>query len=124
MASIPGLWTPYRRTETSGDYESVLVALEDAHLHSYSYRLGRRCEFDESSEDHSMDDEEAGHGNIKAGDENEGTAMLEMSCPEYSIEGLRREVRKGSKGEKWTAYESKHCIIPFHSCPVQCQKVF
>lgn len=30
--------------------------------------------------------------------EHEETGMLEMSVSEYSIEGLRREVRKGARG--------------------------
>ncbi|KAK3360065.1 major facilitator superfamily domain-containing protein [Lasiosphaeria hispida] len=105
---LPVLWTG-RRTQTVDDYTGVLVALEDAHPHSHSYRLGRRAGF-ESSDDDSAE-EDGGGGGGKDGCDDEGTAMLEMSIPEYSIEGLRREVRRGAKGEKWTAYEMKSKLI-------------
>lgn len=97
---ITGVWTG-RRVESTDDYLGVLIPLEDAHQHSHSYRIGRRPGFDEASDDAAADDA------IKAGGGDEGTAMLEMSVPEYSIEGLRREVRRGGKGERWTAYESE-----------------
>ncbi|KAK0719707.1 major facilitator superfamily domain-containing protein [Lasiosphaeris hirsuta] len=106
---LPVLWTG-RRNETVDDYSGVLVALEDAHPHSHSYRLGRRAGFDDSSDDESASDDGSGGGG-KAGGDDEGTAMLEMSVPEYSIEGLRREVRRGGKGEKWTDYEMKSKLI-------------
>ncbi|KAK0728481.1 major facilitator superfamily domain-containing protein [Lasiosphaeria miniovina] len=110
------LWTG-RRTESVNDYSGVLVALEDAHVHSHSYRTGRRafeaaasCTDGHDDVDVDGDDDDGG-GRGKAGDDHEGTAMLEMSVPEYSIQGLRMEVRRGAKGEKWTAYEMKSKLI-------------
>jgi len=99
------MWSE-RRTESVTNYSGVLVALEDAHLHSHSYRLRRRPGFTESSDDEGASDD-GSEGVIKVDGEHEGTAMLEMRAPEYSIEGLRREVRRGGKGEKFTAYECK-----------------
>lgn len=102
---MPGLWTG-RRIESVDDYAGVLVSLEDAPLHGHTYRLRRRPGFDGSSDDDAALDDCA-EGGVKVDGDDEGTAMLDMSVPEYSIEGLRKEVRKGGKGEKWTAYESK-----------------
>ncbi|KAK5661549.1 hypothetical protein OQA88_11457 [Cercophora sp. LCS_1] len=101
---MAGVWTG-RRVESTDDYLGVLVPLEEAHQHSHSYRIGRRPVFDDSSDDGASDDA------IKVGGDDEGTAMLEMSIPDYSIEGLRKEVRRGGKGEKWTAYEMKSKLI-------------
>ena len=111
MMMMPRLW-PGRRIESVDDYAGVLVALEDAHLHSHTYRLRRRAGFAESlvlGDDAASDD--CVEGVVKVGSEDEGTAMLDMSVPEYSIEGLRREVRRGAKGEKWTAYESEEPFL-------------
>jgi hypothetical protein len=93
-----------RRVESTTHYPNVLVTLDEAHLHSHTHRLRRRpggspAACPPEGED---DPEDV----IKLDGEHEGTAMLEMAVPEYSIEGLRREVRKG-KGEKWSAYECK-----------------
>ncbi|KAM0287201.1 hypothetical protein ACHAQH_000515 [Verticillium albo-atrum] len=92
----------YRRiavapTESVEDYLGVVVPLEEAHLHSHSARTGR-TEF----EDPPSHDDEVGES-PKDREESEG--MLEMSAAEYSIEGLRREVRAG-KGD-FTDYESE-----------------
>jgi len=92
------MWTGHR-IESVDDYSGVLVELDEAHLHSHSYRLRRPTGFDDACDD---DD----GAPTKVGDD-EGTAMLDMRAPEYSIEGLRNEVRRGAKGEKWTAYERK-----------------
>jgi hypothetical protein len=93
-----------RRASTE-DYSGVLVPLEEAHLYSHSARKGRT-----ESEDHldrhngetngKQDDDDEGH------DEEEGTGMLELKAAEYSIAGLRKEVRRGARG-KWTDYESE-----------------
>ena len=108
--TMSGLWTGRRATSVD-DYAGVLVSLDEAHLHSHTYRLRRRPGFDDSSEDDIALEEGAGDGDgVKISGEDEGTAMLEMGAPEYSIEGLRKEVRSGGKGEKWTAYESE---LPF-----------
>ncbi|KAK0635358.1 major facilitator superfamily domain-containing protein [Bombardia bombarda] len=114
---LGALWTT-RRAESVDDYLGVLIALEEAHLHGHSYRSGRRTEFEESSsvEDDAEDDAEDDDGiavrtKDRDDDSDEGTGMLEMSAAEYSIEGLRREVRRGGKGETWTAYEMKSKLI-------------
>lgn len=89
-------WTiPRPRTPPSLD--RVIVPLEDAHLHSYAARHGGAAKPEDDIEDV---EEESG---VKSS-EHEGTGMLEMSVSEYSIEGLRREIRKGSRG-KLTEYE-------------------
>jgi hypothetical protein len=101
------------RTESIHDYNGVLVPLEEAHLHSHSARSGR-CEFEETST--CEEDEGLMRGSEGLDDdadkdaENEGTGMLQMSAAEYSIEGLRRQVRKGDKGQTLTEYESKTCF--------------
>jgi len=69
--------------------------------------LGRRLgdEGLDGANDDDVDDDDDGAD--KGGDEGD-TAMLVMTsaAAEYSIEGLRREVRRGRRGESWTAYES------------------
>ena len=95
---IPRIWTG-RRTESVEDYAGVLIPLEEAHLHSHSARSGH-CEYEE------LPDEASDAGQDDAGKANDdGTGMLLMSAAEYSIEGLRREVRRGGKGRTWTEYE-------------------
>jgi hypothetical protein len=91
----------------------VLVSLEEAHLYSHSARTGR-TEFEEHPDDRGQHDGDVG----KQDDETEGTGMLEMNATEYSIAGLRNEVRKGARG-KWTDYESKRGSAPSspHSGP-------
>ncbi|KAK6076749.1 sugar transporter [Seiridium cupressi] len=91
------------RTESVHDYVGVLVPLEEAHLHSHSARTGK-CEFEEPRDEESeglVNDEEAD----KDGDHGEGTGMLQMSAAEYTIEGLKREVRKGERGGASSDYE-------------------
>lgn len=101
MISTP--W-PWRRA--AADYTTVVVPLDEAHQHSHSYRLRPRPETDGPLDDDALEDDDAGRD--KDGDE-EDTTMLVMSStiPEYSIEGLRREVRRGRREENWTAYESE-----------------
>lgn len=109
--TMAGLWTG-RRTTSVDDYPGVLVSLDEAHLHSHTHGLRRRPGYDDSSEDDIALEEGTGDGDgVKAPGEDEATAMLDMSAPEYSIEGLRREVRSGAKGERWTAYESKSSVL-------------
>lgn len=84
--------------ESVENYLGVVVPLEEAHLHSHSCRTGR-TEFEERPTPDEDDDDDA----TKDAEERQG--MLEMSAAEYSIEGLRKEVRKG-KGES-TDYESE-----------------
>lgn len=98
---MPRLWTG-SRTQSVEDYSGVLISLEEAHLHSHSARTGR-CEFEDVPDDAESD---AGEEDGAAkGRDDEVTGMLLMSAAEYSIEGLRREVRRGGKGRTWTDYE-------------------
>ncbi|KAF9882267.1 hypothetical protein CkaCkLH20_00303 [Colletotrichum karsti] len=88
--------------ETLYSYPGVVVPLEEAHLHSHSARTGK-CEFEERpGHDGEEDDEDK--------DQGESTGMLEMSAAEYTIEGLRKEVRRGGRGQ-WTEYELKSKLI-------------
>lgn len=99
----------FGRQESVHDYVGVLVPLEEAHLHSHSARSGR-CEFEEartSSDDPEVDVSEAG---APKDSDNEDAGMLQMSAAEYSIEGLRREVRKGQRQGQWSEYE---CELSF-----------
>ncbi|KAK1465295.1 major facilitator superfamily transporter [Colletotrichum cuscutae] len=90
--------------ESVNDYIGVVVPLEEAHLHSHSARTGK-CEFEERpSEDEDDDGEDDGK------DQSESAGMLEMSAAEYTIEGLRKEVRRGGQG-RWTEYELKSKLI-------------
>lgn len=98
-----GVWRGFR-TESVADYTGVLVPLEEAHLHGHSARSGR-TEFEEAAPEPD-DDAASDDGDNFKDRENEGTGMLEMSAAEYSIEGLRKEVRRGGKG-RWTDYESE-----------------
>ncbi|KAI0114502.1 sugar transporter [Nemania sp. FL0031] len=108
------------RRESVNDYIGVLVPLEEAHLHSHSARCGK-AEFEEDrrgfndinldahfGED---DDEETALGTAFKNGDNEGDGMLQMRAAEYTIEGLRREVRRGEHGRRWTEYELKSKLI-------------
>ncbi|KAI1502807.1 sugar transporter [Biscogniauxia marginata] len=112
----------FTRKESVHDYVGVLVSLEEAHLHSHSARTGR-TEFEErrssgedgyadagggDDEDDDDDDDDAAKGR---GRDHESTGMLQMSAAEYTIEGLRREVRKGEPGQRLTEYELKSKLI-------------
>jgi hypothetical protein len=103
---MPLIW-PGWRTESVDNYSGVLVPLEEAHLHSYSARCGR-TEYEEVPDEAEDDDDDAAKDT-----DDEVTGMLEMSACEYSIEGLRKEVRRGEKERKWTDYECKY--------PISCQ---
>ncbi|KAK2043567.1 major facilitator superfamily transporter [Colletotrichum somersetense] len=96
------------RPASVDDYVGVVVPLVEAHLHSHSARTGK-CEFEERpSQD---DDDNNGDDDDDDGkDQGESTGMLEMSAAEYTIEGLRKEVRRGGKGQ-WTEYELKSKLI-------------
>ncbi|KAH8671033.1 sugar transporter [Xylariales sp. PMI_506] len=96
------------RTESVHDYIGVLVPLEEAHLHSHSARCGR-CEFEEPRDGSLGDGDPEDEGDKDRS--NEATGMLLMDAAEYTIEGLRREVRKGEKGRGWSEYELKSKLI-------------
>ena len=99
------------RTESADDYAGVLIPLSEAHLHSHSARIGR-CEFEAlPRNDADDDDDDADADGVNDDDgpgkdgERESQGMLEEMDPaEYTIEGLRKEVRRGAK-DRWTDYE-------------------
>ncbi|KAL1878281.1 hypothetical protein Daus18300_002199 [Diaporthe australafricana] len=91
------------RTESVDNYSGVLISLDQAHLHSHSARCGR-TEYEELPSH--GDDEDDPKDSV--GDE--GTGMLEMSAAEYSIEGLRKEVRRGGSGMR-SDYEMKSMLV-------------
>ncbi len=101
---------PWRQTEAAADYSAVVVPLEEAHQHSHTYRQRLRGDADGRLDEGAFRDD---GGLDKDPAEGDTTTMLMTSTapPEYSIEGLRREVRGGEKGERWTAYESE---LPRH----------
>lgn len=90
------------RIESVDYYAGVLVPLEEAHLHSHSARTGK-VEFE--ARDFANGDDEEDANSAKDGD-SEREGMLEMDAAEYSIEGLRKEVREGRRGQ-WSEYESE-----------------
>ncbi|PTB78340.1 MFS general substrate transporter [Trichoderma longibrachiatum ATCC 18648] len=92
------------RTESVDDYAGVLVSLEDAHLHSHSARVGR-VEFEAQDDSPEDDDDDA-----DSAKDDQGEGMLLMNAAEYTIEGLRAEMRQGKRG-KWTDYEIKSKLI-------------
>ncbi|OLN85534.1 putative MFS-type transporter PB1E7.08c 3 [Colletotrichum chlorophyti] len=92
--------------ESVDNYVGVVVPLVEAHLHSHSARTGK-CEFEERPS-HDEDDDDADDDDDK--DQGESAGMLEMSAAEYTIEGLRKEVRRGEKGQ-WTEYELKSKLV-------------
>ncbi|KAI0156803.1 sugar transporter [Xylariaceae sp. FL1272] len=105
----------FSRRESVHDYVGVLIPLEEAHLHSHSARCGK-TEFEHarlSGDDFDPDaeDEENEFSTSFKNRENEGTGMLQMDAAEYTIEGLRRDVRKGEPGRRWTEYELKSKLI-------------
>ncbi|KAF3058444.1 putative sugar transporter protein [Daldinia childiae] len=68
-------------------------------------------EFDEvrtSSDGPAADELEVG---LPKDDDNENTGMLQMSAAEYTIAGLRREVREGQRRRQWSEYELKSKLI-------------
>ncbi|KAH6845141.1 major facilitator superfamily domain-containing protein [Chaetomium sp. MPI-CAGE-AT-0009] len=108
MISLPWTW---RRSETAANYASAVIPLDEAHKHSHSYRLRPRPDPDGQLGDEAFDDEDDADKDGEDGD----TTMLVMnrSVDEYSIEGLRREVRGGKRGGggEWTTYEMRSKLI-------------
>ncbi|KAK4195977.1 major facilitator superfamily domain-containing protein [Triangularia verruculosa] len=110
--------------------EDVLIPLEEAHLHSHSYRsrlevasLGGTAEVNDDTQ---KDDED--EDDIEGGDHHEATGMLlrrsgssgellgmmTAAEREYTIGSLRREVRRGKpdgKGRGWSDYEMKSRLV-------------
>ncbi|KAI0858624.1 sugar transporter [Xylaria cubensis] len=108
----------FARRESVHDYIGVLVPLEEAHFHSHSARCGK-TEFEGRGSDdgntnadlNGDEDEETALGTSYKNSDNEGEGMLQMDAAEYTIEGLRRDVRKGEPGRRWTEYELKSKLI-------------
>lgn len=94
------------RIESVDDYEGVLIPLEEAHLYSYSARIGR-TEFEAPTSADAEDDDADKDADV----ENETQGMLPMQAAEYTIEGLRKETRTGRQG-KWSDYESESSRTP------------
>jgi hypothetical protein len=94
----PFRWS--RQPESVDDYLGVLVSLQEAHHYSHSSRTGK-TEFETLEPGVDAADED----DPKDGD-NETQGMLHMKAAEYTIEGLRKEMRQGRQGT-WTTYESK-----------------
>lgn len=97
----------FARRESVHNYVGVLIPLEEAHLHSHSARCGK-TEFEEarsSFDNGRRDDDDTEMGAAAKHGEDEGTGMLQMDAAEYTIEGLRRDVRAGEPGRRWTEYE-------------------
>lgn len=110
--------------ETVDSYLGVLVPLEKAHEYSHSAKEGK-TEFEESDyvvdediearlsaadrHDRARTDEIDGLDDGKEYDGNEAQGMLQTDASEYTIEGLRAEMRKGQGGGPhgtWTSFES------------------
>jgi hypothetical protein len=104
----------FRRKETVDDYLGVLIPLDKAHLYSHSaknVKLGYEHVSDADMEER-LDDIEMQERQGEDGDENESRGMLQTKAPEYSIEGLRMETRRGQGSGRhgsWTPYESECC---------------
>lgn len=119
MGLLQLLLPPWRfgsRVESVDDYAGVLVPLDKAHLHSSSARAGR-TEFESRARGQpgdstaAADDDDEGDENAKPEEsESETRGMLEMEAAEYTIEGLRKEMRQGRRGQ-WTEYEIKSKLM-------------
>ncbi|KAF4982873.1 hypothetical protein FZEAL_1569 [Fusarium zealandicum] len=85
--------------ESVDDYIGVLIPLEEAHLYSLSAKTKEASHGEK--EEGEMDD-------LEVKEERQG--MLGGDAGEYTIEGLRKEMREGRQG-KWTTYEIKSKLI-------------
>ncbi|KOS20092.1 putative MFS-type transporter [Escovopsis weberi] len=106
------------RTESVDYYAGVLVPLHEAHLYSHSARTGR-VEFEVLEDDDADDDPSsakdsgsASGGGLGYDDDeaDERRGMLSMDAAEYTIEGLRAQMRRGRQSQ-WTDYEIKSKLI-------------
>jgi len=82
--------------ESVDDYVGVLVPLEEAHLYSQAAKA-KSANHGEKREEGELDD-------LEMKEEREG--MLGGDSAEYTVEGLRKEMREGRRGQ-WTTYESE-----------------
>lgn len=86
--------------EPPSGYAGVLIPLEEAHQHSYSSRTNRASLIESSI----IADGNGGKNQGESADMHECTGML-GPVPEYSVEGLRREVRQDGNPGTWSEYE-------------------
>ncbi|CAG7560101.1 unnamed protein product [Fusarium equiseti] len=86
--------------ESVDDYVGVLVPLEEAHLYSQAAKA-KRASHGEKREEGELDD-------LEMKEEREG--MLGGDSAEYTVEGLRKEMREGRRGQ-WTTYEIKSKLM-------------
>lgn len=107
------------RTPSSYAFERVVIPLEDAHLHSYSARMGTGSPDLQGARDGDADADADDADDSGKDVEHEETGMLEMSVSEYSVEGLRREVRKGTRGIP-SEYERESILCRFSSRKSTC----
>ncbi|KAJ4306227.1 hypothetical protein N0V88_001024 [Collariella sp. IMI 366227] len=110
----PTLWT-WRRPQTAAKYTTAVIPLDEAHEHSHSYRSRQQnSELAGQLDDGAFDEDETG-GDKDDDQEEEDVGMFlgSSGVHEYSIEGLRREVRQGRRGEKRTAYENGALFLEF-----------
>lgn len=91
--------------ESVQDYVGVLVPLDQAHLYSQPGKSKGK------SEARPEDDEEIDEA--KDGDYEMQGMLQGGRAGEYTIEGLRKEMREGRQGQ-WTTYESESRV--FLSC--------
>ncbi|KAK4172377.1 major facilitator superfamily domain-containing protein [Triangularia setosa] len=104
--------------------EDVLIPLEEAHLHSHSYRSRLGI----ASPDGAAGETDGGQKDDDDGDDYEQTGMLlrrssssgellgrTAAEKEYTIGSLRKEVRRGTpdngKGREWSDYEMKSRLV-------------
>ncbi len=90
--------------ESVHNYAGVLIPLEEAHLHSHSARIGR-TEFEEIPDSAASADAFELESEAAKDMDNESTGMLQMSAAEYTMDGLRRETRRGGGRAGHTEYE-------------------
>ncbi|KPM36463.1 hypothetical protein AK830_g10130 [Neonectria ditissima] len=84
--------------ESVDDYVGVLVPLEQAHL----YNQSAKKTLPQPQEDDDVEETKDGDYEMQG--------MLQKNVGEYTIEGLRREMREGRQGQ-WTTYEIKSKLI-------------
>jgi hypothetical protein len=84
--------------ESVDDYIGVLVPLDQAHRYTQSAKSKGKSRARPNEEEDEIDETKDGDYEMQG--------MLHKKVSEYSIEGLRREVREGRQGQ-WTTYESE-----------------
>ncbi|KAH6899907.1 major facilitator superfamily domain-containing protein [Thelonectria olida] len=88
--------------ESVDDYTGVLVPLDQAHRYTQSAKSKGKSRAQPDEEDDGIEETKDGDYEMQG--------MLHAKANEYSIEGLRREMREGRQGQ-WTTYEIKSKLI-------------